>query len=516
MKNTHPDQTVFSAFLEAMATHGRRTRLLEDKNRIEYTYADLLKSAMALGRLGSRLAAKGEMLGVLMPNVAATFNLFLGLNAFGRIPAMLNYTAGVDAVNGACIAAGVRCILTSRAFVEQAELGALIAGLEQYRIVYLEDLRSQFGWLDKLWLIAWATRFPSLASAKAGAEEPAVVLFTSGSEGQPKGVVLSHRALLANLAQIRAVIAITPSDKFFNALPLFHAFGLTAGTLLPVLSGARLVLYPSPLHYKIIPEMIRTHRCTVLFGTSTFLANYARCAGDEDFRSLRCVIAGAERLGAAVRLSWMDRFGIAILEGYGVTEAAPVIAVNTPQGNREGSVGKMLPGMEARIEAISGIECGGRLHVRGPNLMSGYLRADSPGQLQPPTSDAYGSGWHDTGDVVEIDADGFLFIRGRVKRFAKIAGEMVSLEMAEKIAAEAEPAAAHAACCVADAQRGECILLFTTAQGLDRERLLAAARRMGAPEIAVPRRTVAIEEIPLLGSGKTDYAALNKMVEKLP
>ncbi|MDP2829416.1 MAG: AMP-binding protein [Sulfuricellaceae bacterium] len=509
-------QTVFSAFLEAMATHGRKTRLVEDKNQIEYSYAELLKAAMALGRLGCRLAKKGEMLGVLLPNVATTVNLFLGLNAFGRIPAMLNYTAGAEAVNGACIAAGVRCILTSRAFIEQAELGNLIAGLGQYRIVYLEDLRGQFGWKDKLWLILWAIRFPSLAAVRMEEEDPAAILFTSGSEGKPKGVVLSHRALLANIAQIRAVIDIAASDKFFNALPMFHAFGLTAGTLLPILSGARLYLYPSPLHYKIIPEMIHKHRCTVLFGTSTFLANYARFAGDDDFSSLRYVIAGAEKLGDEVRKTWMERFGIPILEGYGVTETAPVIAVNTPRDSRAGSVGKILPGMEAHIEPVSGIECGGRLHVRGPNLMSGYLRAGrigQPGVLQPPGSEACGSGWHDTGDVVDIDVDGFLFIKGRVKRFAKVAGEMVSLEIAEKIAAQADPTATHAASYIADEQRGECILLFTTAHELKREALLDAARKLGAPEIAVPRKIIRIEEIPLLGSGKTDYVTLHKMAE---
>lgn len=510
---SHPKQSVFQAFLEAMETFGRRTRFVEDKNQTEYAYGELLQSIMALGRIGTKLARPGENVGVLLPNLATTINLFLGLNAFGRVPAMLNYTAGAESLHSACTAAGIRTVITSRAFVQQAKLESLIGALGQLDIVYLEDLRQRFGLLDKAWLVLWATRFPSLATPRIGEEQPAAVLFTSGSEGKPKGVVLSHRALLSNIAQIRSVIDFSPADKIFNALPIFHAFGLTAGALLPVLTGTRLFLYPSPLHHRVIPNIIYDRNCTVLFGTSTFLGNYAKFAEDYDFRSLRYVIAGAEKLNEEVRRTWMDRFGIRILEGYGATETAPVIAVNTPMANLPGSVGQLLPGVEAFLEAVPGIDHGGRLHVRGPNLMLGYLRFENPGVLQPPRSDTAGPGWHDTGDVVEIDADGFVFIKGRIKRFAKVAGEMVSLEVVEKIATVAVPDDMHAATTVADPQRGEAIVLFTTAQQMVRDLLQKAAREIGAPEIAIPRKIVAVPQIPLLGTGKTDYVTLKQMAE---
>ncbi len=509
---SRPRQTVFQAFLEALSIFGRRTRFVEDKNQIEYSYGELLKSIMALGRIGTRLGGKGEVVGVLLPNVATTINLFLGLNAFGRVPAMLNYTAGAESLHSACVAAGIRTVVTSRAFVQQARLEGLIGALENVNVAYLEDLRRHFGVVDKLWLVLWAIRFPGLAAAEIGENQPAAVLFTSGSEGRPKGVVLSHRALLANVAQIRSVIDFSPADKIFNALPIFHAFGLTAGALLPVLTGTRLFLYPSPLHHRVIPNLIYDRNCTVLFGTSTFLGNYARFAEDYDFRSLRYVISGAERLSDDVRRTWMDRFGIRILEGYGATETAPVIAVNTPMANEAGSVGQLLPGIEAHLEPVPGIENGGRLHLRGPNLMLGYLRFEQPGVVQPPRSDTAGPGWHDTGDVVEIDAAGFVFIKGRVKRFAKVAGEMVSLEVVEKIAATAGPGCMHAATAIADPQRGESIVLFTTAP-LARDALLKAAKEVGAPELAIPRKIVAVEQIPLLGTGKTDYVALKKLAE---
>ena len=513
---TRPQQTLFEALLDAAAIHGTQRRLVEDLKQQEYSYGELLRMALGLGRLVSRHTQPGENVGVMLPNLAPTLALVFGLSAQRRVPAMLNYTAGVDGLQAACTAAQIRTVLTSRAFVEQAKLAGKLAALEGVELLYLEDLRAAMTLADKLWLVLWAARFPRAATHIGHAEDPAVILFTSGSEGKPKGVVLSHRALLANIAQIRAVVDFSVDDKVLNALPLFHSFGLTAGGLLPVLCGANVFLYPSPLHYRVIPELAYDRGCTVLFGTSTFLGNYAKHAHPYDFHRLRYVIAGAEKLAEPVRELWFDKFGIRIFEGYGATETAPVIAVNTPMAFRRGTVGQVLPGLHARLEAVPGIDdkgghCG-MLHVSGPNLMSGYLKVDQPGVLQAPVS-GMGEGWYETGDVVEIDDDGFVRIVGRVKRFAKIAGEMVSLEVVEKIAAAASPAGQHAASSRADAAKGEALVLFTTDGALSRDALLAAAQSAGAPELAVPRIIVRLDALPLLGTGKIDHVTLKQRAE---
>ncbi len=509
---SRPQQTLYSALMDAAEIFGRSRRLLEDMKQIEYTYNDLLKMTLALGRLAERHTAEGEIVGLLMPNVAPTLGLIFGLGARGRVPAMLNYTSGTEGMQAACVAAGIHTVIASRAFLEQARLTEKVAALKDMRVIILEDLRQEFGLVDKLWLLCFGLRFPRAFELNCDPESPAVVLFTSGTEGKPKGVVLSHRALLANVAQVRAVIDISVDDKLLNAMPIFHSFGLTAGALLPVLTGANLFLYPSPLHYRVIPELAYDRNCTILFGTNTFLAQYAKHAHPYDFFRLRYIIAGAEKLSEPVRSLWFEKFGLRILEGYGATETAPVLAVNTPMAYRTGTVGQLLPGMEARLAPVPGIEGGGLLHVRGPNVMSGYLRVENPGRIEPPASE-FGLGWYATGDIVNIDEDGFLRIVGRVKRFAKIAGEMVSLETVEKLAASASPQFLHAASSQPDAQRGEALVLFSTDADLMRERLQAAAREGGWPELAVPRKIKHVDALPLLGTGKIDYVTLKTWAE---
>lgn len=509
---SHPQQTLYEALCDAAEIFGPKRRLLEDMKRIEYSYRDLMKMALILGRQIERLSRPGEKVGLLLPNLVPTLGLIFGLTARRRVPAMLNYTAGVDAMQAACDAAEVRCIVTSRAFIEQARLGDKLAGLRNVELHYLEDIRERISLADKLWLMLWAIHFPRAFELPASPEDAAVVLFTSGSEGKPKGVVLPHRALLANIAQIRAVIDFSVDDKVLNALPIFHSFGLTAGALLPVLTGANLFLYPSPLHYRVIPEVAYDRGCTVLFGTSTFLGNYAKFAHPYDFYRLRYVVAGAEKLSEAVRNQWFEKFGVRIFEGYGATETAPVLAVNTPMAYRTGTVGNLLPGIEHRLVPVPGIDNGGILHVRGPNVMAGYLKAERPGVLQPPVSEL-GDGWYETGDVVNIDDEGFVRIVGRVKRFAKIAGEMVSLEVVEKLAVATAPEKQHAASSQPDESKGEALVLFTTDPALSREVLATKARELGLPELAVPRKILQVEALPLLGTGKIDYVTLKQMAE---
>jgi acyl-[acyl-carrier-protein]-phospholipid O-acyltransferase/long-chain-fatty-acid--[acyl-carrier-protein] ligase len=510
---TRPQRTLYQAFLDAKETFGAGYELVEDVRLQEESYGSLLRMSLGLARLLAPLTEEDEVVGVMTPNAAPTLALILALSATRRIPALLNYTAGPEGLRAACTAACIRNIVASRAFLEKAKLTRLVENLADIRVHYLEDLKERVGLADKLW-IAWHRIFPETAMVAQHPDDPAIVLFTSGSEGKPKGVVHSHSSVLSNVAQVRSVADFSPLDKFMMALPLFHSFGLTCGVMLPLVSGCKVFLYPSPLHYRIIPEIVYDRNCTVMFGTSTFLASYGKFAHPYDFGRLRYVVAGAEKLSDDVRRTWIEKFGIRILEGYGVTECAPVVAVNVPMACRIGSVGQVVPGMEYRLEPVPGIEDGGVLHVKGPNVMKGYFLYDAPGVIQPPRS--LGDGWYSTGDVVHVDGDDFVHIRGRLKRFAKIAGEMVSLEVVEQIAAGAAPGFAHAASTRADAAKGEALVLFTTAPALAREQLNAAAKAVGAPELAVPRIVRSVDCIPMLGSGKTDYVALKKMAEATP
>jgi acyl-[acyl-carrier-protein]-phospholipid O-acyltransferase/long-chain-fatty-acid--[acyl-carrier-protein] ligase len=508
-----PRRTLFEALVDSADTFGRATPILEDIKGKVLTYGDLLRAALALGRLGSRLAPPGEPVGVLMPNVAATVGLVFGLSATGRTPALLNYTAGPEAIAGACAAAGIRTVITSRQFIESARLYPLLDALCRHSIVFVEDLRERFGWRDKLWLLTrarWAPRSLVTACNPGG---PAVVLFTSGSESQPKGVALSHDGILANIAQMRAVFDFSPADRFMNALPLFHSYGLTACTLMPLLAGTPLYLYTTPLHYRAIPEIAYRRDCTVLFGTGTFLAHYGREAHPYDFARVRVVISGGEKLSPEVGLLWLQKFAVRIYEGYGATECSPVLALNTPLGYRSQTTGRFLPHIEWRLEPVEGIEQGGRLHVRGPNLMLGYLRIEQPGVIEPPQS-KFGAGWYDTGDVVSVDADGYATVLGRVKRFAKIAGEMVALEMVERVAVHASPQHQHAATVEMVPGLGESTVLFTTDPQLNRGLLHRSARLLGSQDLAVARRIVPVPELPMLGSGKTDYVKLKDLADR--
>ena len=500
-------RTLFEAFLDAIDKFGGNYKLIEDMNETEESYQELLKKSLALGRLAAKVSAPKEAIGVLMPNITNTLALILGMTAFNRVPAMLNYTAGTAGMQNACTAANVKTIITSHKFIEVANLEEVVDHLQGLNIVYLEDLRKQFGVLDRAWLMGYALHYPRLVMEASTPEQPAVILFTSGSEGKPKGVVHSHKSILANISQIMAVLDFNPTDKFMMVLPIFHAFGFT-GSMLPMLNGIKIHVFPSPLQYKVIPEVIYDRGCTVFFATSTFLSNYAKFAHPYDFYKLRIVIAGAEKLNDEVRKVYSEKFGIRILEGYGTTECAPVLSANTPMANLNGSVGQFAPGLKHRLEPVPGIESGGLLHVKGENVMLGYYMFDEPGVLKPPPD-----GWYNTGDIVEVDAEGFIHIKGRVKRFAKVAGEMVSLEVVEQIANTAAPECQHAASTQVCPQRGEAIILFTTDHKLKREDLQLVAKNLKLPDFAVARKIVKIEELPILGTGKTDYVTLKQMAE---
>jgi acyl-[acyl-carrier-protein]-phospholipid O-acyltransferase / long-chain-fatty-acid--[acyl-carrier-protein] ligase len=427
---------------------------------------------------------------------------FMALQAAGRVPAMLNFTSGAHNLVAACEETRIRLVLTSRAFIDKAKLQPEIEAIQAHaRIAWLEDMRAGATTMDKLRAALGA----GSPLARREPDDPAVVLFTSGSEGAPKGVALSHANLLANIAQIGTRFDLRLCDICFNPLPLFHAFGLTGGLLLGLLSSMKVYLYPTPLHYREIPKAIDKAQATFLLGADTFLAHYARNAGESGLRSLRYIVAGAEAVKAETRRLYIEKFGLSILEGYGVTEASPVIAVNAPAFNKVGTVGRLLPFVEPRLEPVPGIEEGARLFVRGPNIMLGYYRAENPGVIE-----ALRGGLHDTGDIVAIDNEGFVAIKGRAKRFAKIAGETVSLASVEDLVAGLWPDHVAAAIAAPDPKRGERVILATTKPGATRAEVQAWMRISGASEIMHPSSIVVIESIPLLGSGKTNYVALAK------
>lgn len=505
-------QTIFSSLLNARNIHGGKHIVAEDLDRLPISYDALITRTLIIGNVLKKITVKNENVGVMLPNSTKTLFVLLGLQYAERVPAMLNFSTGAAGMMSACQIAQIKTVVSSRKFIELAHLENDVAVLsEQVNVVYLEDLAQTISTADKLhgaWLNK-TTRF--WFKNDVNPDAPAVILFTSGSEGTPKGVVLSHANILSNHQQVSARIDFNPQDVILNFLPMFHSFGFTIGTLLPVLNGMKAFFYPTPLHFSIIPEMAYETNATLMFGTNTFFAAYGKKAHPYDFHKLRYVVAGAEKLHDATRTLWAEKFGIRILEGYGVTETAPVIAVNTPMDYKMGTVGRLLPHIEYHLEPVEGIDEGGRLHVKGANVMLGYLQADKQGELKP-TESIYGLGWHDTGDIVHVDEEGFLHIRGRCKRFAKVGGEMVSLTFVEQLAMKAWEKAHHAVISLPDNRKGEQIILITTQKDAMLHELVKSAEDVAA--INLPKKILFIDAIPVMATGKTDYVALTKWVVK--
>jgi len=499
---------VFHALIDARERFGGKRAALVDGDERVLSYDEILRAALALGHALKKKTRAGEAVGVMLPTGAGAVISFFALSAYGRVPAMLNFTGGSSAVIGAIRTARVKHVVTAHRFIELAKLADLVEDIQrEVRIIYLEDVRQRLSVFDKAFA-AIGTFVPRLISHRAPDHSPAVILFTSGTEGEPKGVALSHANLLANMEQVRAHIALYETDILFNPLPTFHCFGLTVGALLPLYLGIKAVLHPTPLQPHEIVRRIRETGSTILLSTDTFISQYARAGDQGDLNSLRLAVCGAERLRDETRALLRRKYVIELLEGYGVTEASPVVAANQPGANRPGTVGKLMAGMEYRLDPVEGIANAGRLFVRGPNVMLGYIRPDKPGLIVPPEG-----GWHDTGDVVSVDDEGFIAIKGRLKRFAKVGGEIVSLAVVESCASALWPDCSHAAVAVPDGRKGEQIVLVTTHREADRIDLVGWAHNHGVPEIAVPRRIVVAESVPVLGTGKTDYVKVQKLIE---
>lgn len=500
-------KAIFDALIDARDKFGARKPILEDQDRNPLTYTDLIRASFALGRKIAAMTKPGEHVGVLLPSGAGSVVTFFALHAFGRVPTMLNFTAGLRNIRAACRLAGVKRVLTAHKFVELGKLHDIIDAISvQAEVTYLEDVRTTIGLGDKLFAAA-AGLFPRQFRTPAKPSDKGVVLFTSGSFGAPRGVVLTQENLVQNAMQVAAHIELDQNWVMFNPLPVFHCFGLTGGVILPILTGMKAFQYPSPLHTKQIPPLIKDSKASILLATDTFVNQYARASETDELAGLEFIVCGAEKVRDETHALIKERFGgVPVLEGYGATEASPVIAVNKPTDNRPGTVGGLLPGQEVRLEPVEGIPEGGRLFVRGPNIMAGYLREDGG-------VDAPEGGWHDTGDVVTLTDDQWITIKGRVKRFAKIGGEMVSLTAAEDLASAVWPDGRHAVISMPDKKKGEKLILVTDRPDADVAPLVAHAQTIGAPELAVPRKILKVTEVPVLGSGKTDYVAIQRMAE---
>ena len=497
--------TIFSALVEARTTFGPKKLILEDQDRNPLSYTDLLRSAFALGRRIAAVTEKGERVGVMLPASSAGVVTFFALHAFGRVPTMLNFTSGIRNLKAACQLAGVKRVLTANKFIEQGQLHDLVDALETVATVtYLEDVREKVGLVDKVFAAA-AGALPQQFAASAQPTDIGVILFTSGSFGVPKAVVLTQENLIANVAQVSTFIDMDPDWVMFNPLPIFHSFGLTGGILLPLLTGMKVFEYPSPLHVKQIPPLIKDTGAAILLATDTFINQYARASDNDELSGLKFIVAGAEKVREETHNMIQARFGgVPVMEGYGATEAAPIISINRPGDNRRGTGGGLMPGMEARLEPVEGITGGGKLLVRGANVMAGYLRPDG-------TLDAPVDGWLDTGDIVSLSDDNWITILGRAKRFAKIGGEMVSLTAAEDLVLSLWPDNRHAVIAMPDPKKGERLILFTDRADAAATAIIEHAQSLGAPEIAVPRKIVPIAEIPVLGTGKTDYVTIQRL-----
>lgn len=489
--------------------------VLEDVTFTELTFRRLMVGVDVLAgewrrRFGS--STRPERIGVLLPNVNGTPVTLLSLWAADFVPAILNFSTGIPTMLQCAQLAGLRHVITSRTFLERARLKMDLFEQAGITLVYLEDVRGSISGVTKaLKLIKHTVRCGAGFRGGRGDQQdadahPAVILFTSGSEGVPKGVELTHGNLLANLRQILGVLDVTDHERFFSAMPLFHSFGLMAGVIVPLSRGYYTFLYPSPLHYRVVPAGVYDKACTVMFGTNTFLNGYARRANPYDFNSVKFLVAGAEKVQEVTSNTWSRKFGVRLLEGYGATECSPAICLNTRTNPRFGSVGRFLPGMEWRIEALDGVPEGGRLLVRGPNVMRGYLNPEADAAFQKL------GGWYDTGDIVRVDEEGYVFILGRLKRFAKVSGEMVSLTAVEDALAGAFPQFG-ARCEVAivtrpDEDKGEVLIAVVNEPKLTLDDLRSVLRAKHLTNLCVPREIRTVREIPKLGTGKVNHREL--------
>lgn len=521
--NYNKDISLFAQLMKTAKVYSRtgwfskRPRIIEDINRKQKSYKDIIVASFALGRSFKKFTKHDENVGVLLPNAIATVCTFFGLSAYERTPVMINFSVGARNMVSMCKTAQVKTVITSRTFIIKGKLESVVEEIEKSgcKIVYLEDIAKKMSLSTKIGaLLSYKIKH---VPHKIGGNRKAVIVFTSGSEGAPKGVLLSHANLIANVNQLSAIQTVTHKDLLFNALPMFHSFGLMVGMLFPLFQGAKLFLYPSPLHYRVVAELVYELGATLMIGTDTFLRGYAKIAHPYDFHTIRLMYSGGEAAKADTRSMWMEHSGVRMMEAYGSTECSPVMTANNGIFNKFGSIGKLLPGMQYKIEPVDGIETGGELCVKGPNVMLGYYMPDNPGVLVPPAD-----GWYHTGDVVDLDEIGFFTIKDRIKRFAKIGGEMVSLNAVQDMVIDAtknmEGDFNYGVVAVPHESKGEQIVLVTNNQDVTSGLLHEFVKANGMSELYLPRVILYHDKLPVFATGKSDNVTLKKevMAEMFP
>ena len=505
---TEKNIPLFNSLLQAEKIYGKNHKIALDVMKKTLTYGQFLCKTYVLGTAYKKAFRSDNKVGILLPNSLAGVISFFALQSIGKIPVMLNFSLGNKQFLSCLQTVTLQQVITSRRFIEAGKLERLeeILQRQNCHIIYLEDFAAQISLLTKLKGLKkyWFRR-----QVQTDTDQAAVILFTSGSEGLPKAVLLSHRNIQANVLQIHLAVPFHSQDVILNALPMFHSFGLTVGTVLPLLNGVKTYFYPSPLHYRIIPEVAYDIQATAVLGTDTFLYGYGRMANPYDFFPVRFAVVGGEKLKTRTFDLWLKKFGVRIFEGYGTTETSPVISVNTPMFYQEGTVGRLLPRIEYRLLPVNGVTEGGRLEVKGDNIMLGYMLPDNPNVLQKAAE------WYDTGDIVNLNTDGFITIEGRAKRFAKIGGEMVSLTAVEQVLDQLYPDAKQGIVAVEDEKKGEKLVFITTAETADIRQIRQYFQTQGLSELWIPREVMVVKQAPLLGSGKFDYITAAEMVRHI-